>query len=181
MLLINEARPKYIVFLIIILISVVSSYILMQNFELQVRVAELEDKVSSLSSDKDVLLDRLSDAYSENEALKARVSELQRIVDMEVNVTLFDSTMVVIPSSSQKTINLEFNHTGFVEIEFVASFNMTVAMIQLYEGQYIVQYQDRMIVDGVFIYPVLPGNATIYLINIYPFDVAVVLNITHYY
>ena len=177
----SRDRHKYIVFLMIILVSLVSSYILLQNFELQVRNAELEDKISNIESENSALLRKISEVSSENEALKNRVDELQRIIDMEMNITLFNSTMIVVPANGQKVINLSFNYTGYVEIEALASFNITIAMIQFYEGQYIMQYQDKTVVEGLFIYPVLPGNASVYLINIYPFEVAVILNITHYY
>lgn len=163
------------------LVSIVSSYILLQNYELQLRVAELEDSVSTLSSEKEALLDRVRRSTSENEALRARVEKLERILDMEMNTTLFNSLVVVVPANGKKVINLAFNYTGYIVIEALASFNITVAMMQFYEGQYIMQYQDRVVVEGAFTYPVLPGNASVYLINIYPFDVAVVLNITHYY
>ncbi len=184
----NDRESKSTIFLTIFVLIALLGSLTFYGYSLYKKVSELEDKVTSLSIENEDLKSRISSLLGENADLKGHLSEMEmtidylnRIVNLEVNYTLLNRTDIVVPSQSQMIINLGVNQAGYIEIKVLASYNLTVAVIQKYRDQYIMIYQDRMINKGVFVYPVLPGNFTLYFINVYPFDILVYVSVSHVY
>jgi len=184
----NDRESINTVFLTIFVLIALLGGLTFYGYSLYDRVSELEDRVSSLTAENEDLRSKVSSLLSENADLKGHVFEMEktidylnRVVNLEVNSSLLNRTDIVVPSQSQMIMNLGVNQAGYIEIRILASYNLTVAVIQKYRDQYIMIYQDRMINEGVFVYPVLPGNFTLYFINVYPFDILVYVSVSHVY
>jgi len=159
---------------LVVVFAGVAGYLYMQYTELQAKNADLENTVANLENTKNNLQNKV-------QQLQTTINDLQSTVNLEKNIVLLDSTPVFVHRNGQWTTNLDIDHPGYLKIDVSSSGNLTIAIVLNYNGQFIRSYQERSESQGSFIYPVLPGKVTLYVINMFPDDVSAVIKVTLYY
>lgn len=171
----------YLVLVIVAIFSLLTGYLYWSLIGLKGEADRLVAERDSLMEE----INRLRGDYRELsvtvERLRGEIEDYRMIVNLSKSSVLYSSTSLVVGAADREPIDFYVNYSGYIEVDFIASYDVAVAVVQEFRGQYIILYQDRLVSEGVFFYPVLPGNFTVLFINVNPFDVRIHVNITHFY
>lgn len=152
------------VLLIIVALLGLSTFLLyMQNQQLKLDKADLQDEIFSLRNRINSLESEKSMAESNLYSLQSKVRELTDIVELKKTSYKYSGETINLPAGYSMTYTLYPDYAGYYVIDYTTTGAITIEATVRYQGyEYTISYRG---VGGRIIIPVLPGEVEISFIN----------------